>query len=95
VVPVRVADGVVLFYNSAVAAAFDYVYGLCAKSATFVDVVSMSMGGLASQAWAEAVNALYERGVFVVTAAGNNFNNWPTRYVVFPARFHRVLRRAV
>lgn len=51
----------------------------------------MSMGGLASQAWAEGVNALYDAGVFVVTAAGNNYNNFPTRNIVYPARFNRVV----
>jgi hypothetical protein len=51
----------------------------------------MSMGGLASQAWADAVNALYEAGVFIVTAAGNNFGNFPTRHIVYPARFKRVI----
>jgi tetratricopeptide (TPR) repeat protein len=51
----------------------------------------MSMGGVASQAWAEAINALYERGVFVVTAAGNNYANLPTHDVVYPARFKRVV----
>src|SRR5260370_26842819 len=51
----------------------------------------MSMGGLAYQAWAEAVNAVYEQGVFIVTAAGNNFGNLPTRNIVFPARFGRVV----
>jgi Subtilase family len=39
----------------------------------------------------EAVNALYDVGVFVVTAAGNNFANLPTREVVYPARFARVV----
>lgn len=91
VVPIRVANRVELFYNSAIAQAFDYVHSLCQTPATFVDVVSMSMGGLASQAWAEAINALYETGVVVVTAAGNNFNNLPTRNIVFPARFNRVV----
>src|SRR5687768_3222915 len=51
----------------------------------------MSMGGVASQAWAEAVNALYELGVFIVTAAGNNRGNLPTRNIVYPARFGRVV----
>ncbi|QCI66700.1 S8 family serine peptidase [Phreatobacter stygius] len=91
VVPLRVADSVVLFYNSAIARAFDYVHGLAAKPATRVDIITMSMGGLASQAWADAVNALYEQGVFIVTAAGNNFANLPTRHIVYPARFHRVV----
>ncbi len=64
----------------------------CARQpATAVDVVTLSMGGLASSAWADAVNALYEAGVVVVTAAGNNFGNLPTHHVVYPARFNRVI----
>src|SRR5262245_3638104 len=91
IVPVRVANRVVLFKNSAIAQAFDYVHSLNTTGANRVDVITMSMGGLASQAWAEAVNALYEQGVFIVTAAGNNFGNLPTRNIVFPARFGRVV----
>jgi hypothetical protein len=91
VVPIRVANSVVLFYNSAVAKAFDYVHDLCAKPATYVHVVTMSMGGLPSRAWADAINALYEAGVFVVTAAGNNYFNLPTHEIVYPARFARVV----
>ena len=49
------------------------------------------MGGLPSQAWADAINALYDAGVVVVTAAGNNFGNAPTHVVVYPARFGRVI----
>jgi subtilisin family serine protease len=56
VVPVRVANGVVLFSNRSIANALDYVHGLCANPATRVHVITMSMGGLASQAWADAVN---------------------------------------
>ncbi|WP_397453329.1 S8 family serine peptidase [Pseudomonas sp. NA-150] len=91
VVPIRVANRVVLFNNSAIAQAFDYVHGLCQNAATSVQVVSMSMGGVASEAWADAVNALYEEGVVVVTAAGNNFGNLPTHNIVYPARFNRVI----
>jgi Subtilase family len=91
VVPVRVANRVVLFKNSAIAQAFDYVHSLNTTGANRVDVITMSMGGLASQVWAEAVNAVYEQGVFIVTAAGNNFGNAPTRNIVFPARFGRVV----
>jgi hypothetical protein len=91
VVPVRVANSVVLFYNSAIARAFDYVHSLCADPATFVHVITMSMGGLPSQAWADAINALYDIGVLVVTAAGNNYANLPTHEVVYPARFARVV----
>jgi subtilisin family serine protease len=91
VIPIRVADRVVLFRNSAIARAFDYVHGLCGEPATRVHVLSMSMGGLPSQAWAEAINALYEAGVFVVTAAGNNYGNVPSHFIVYPARFDRVV----
>jgi hypothetical protein len=91
IVPVRVANRVVLFSNSAIGEAFDYVHGLNAAGANRIDIITMSMGGLASQAWAEAVNALYEQGVFIVTAAGNNFGNLPTHNIVYPARFGRVV----
>jgi hypothetical protein len=90
VVPIRVADRVVLFRNSAVARAFDYVHRLCDNPVTFVHAITMSMGGVASQAWADAINALYERGVFIACAAGNNFGNLPTHHIVYPARFNRV-----
>ncbi|OJY73103.1 MAG: hypothetical protein BGP12_08300 [Rhodospirillales bacterium 70-18] len=91
VVPLRVANWVTLFANSAIAAALDYVHHLAGSADTRCDVVSMSMGGAPSAVWADAVNALYEAGVAVVTAAGNNFGNLPVRSIVYPARFNRVL----
>ena len=91
VIPIRVANSVVLFQNSSIAKAFDHVHSLSKNANTRVHVITMSMGGLASQAWADAVNALYELGVFIVTAAGNNFGNFPTRNIVYPARFKRVI----
>ncbi len=91
VIPIRVANSVVLFKNSSIAQAFDYVHGLFGDQSKRAHVITMSMGGLASQAWCDAVNALYEIGVFIVTAAGNNFGNLPTRNIVYPARFKRVV----
>jgi hypothetical protein len=91
VIPVRVANSVVLFRNSSIAKAFDYVHSLANNPNSQAHVITMSMGGLASKAWADAVNALYELGVFIVTAAGNNFGNFPTRSIVYPARFQRVI----
>ena len=91
VVPIRVANWVVLFSNSAIARAFDYVHRLSSNPRTRIHVVTMSLGGTASAAWADAVNALYDMGVFVVTAAGNNYGNLPTRNIVYPARFDRVV----
>ena len=91
IVPVRVANRVMLFSNSSIARGLDYVHELCASESTRINVVSMSMGGLPSQAWVDAINALYDAGVVVVAAAGNNYANRPTRFVVYPARFSRVI----
>jgi subtilisin family serine protease len=87
VIPIRVANSIAQFRTSAVVRAFDYVHGLFKNPRTRAHVISMSLGGFASQVWAEAINALYDSGVFIVTAAGNNFGNLPTRNIVFPARF--------
>jgi subtilisin family serine protease len=85
VVPVRIADRVFHFATSTVAQGIEYAVSIGA------DVVSMSMGGLPSQAWADAVNKAYEAGIVVVCAAGNNFGGAPTSLVVYPARFDRVI----
>ena len=85
IVPVRVADSVVHFWTSTVAQGIDYAREIRA------DVLSMSMGGLPSAAWADAVNAAYEAGVVLVCAAGNSFRGLPTSLIVYPARFDRVI----
>jgi subtilisin family serine protease len=85
IVPLRISDRVVLFRTSALAQALRYaVEQRC-------DVISMSMGGLPSRAWNEAVNDAYEAGICIVAAAGNNVNGFPTRHVVYPARYRRVI----
>lgn len=86
----RISPSVVLFKTSAFAEAIQYLVGLT-KGGTPVHVVSMSMGGAPAKAWAQAVNAAYEAGITLVTAAGNNFNGLPTTHVVYPARFGRVI----
>lgn len=85
IVPVRIANSVVHFWTSAVAQGIDFARSIGA------DVVSMSMGGLPSAAWADAVNAAYDAGLVVVCAAGNNFGGLPTSLTVYPARFNRVV----
>ena len=85
VVPVRIANSVVHLWTSTVAQGFNYARQINA------DVVSMSMGGLPSVAWADSVNAAYEAGIVLVCAAGNNFGGWPTDVIVWPARFNRVI----
>ena len=92
IVPIRLAKSVVLFKSGAFVKALDYVVNeLYNDENKRVHVVTMSMGGLASRAWADMVNAAYEKGIFIVTAAGNNFKKLPTRTMVFPARFNRVV----
>ena len=85
IVPVRIANSVVHFWTSTVARGIDYARDIGA------DVLSMSMGGLPSAAWADAVNAAYDAGVVLVCASGNSFGGLPTSLVVYPARFNRVI----
>ncbi|WP_054029270.1 S8/S53 family peptidase [Desulfatitalea tepidiphila] len=65
VLPLRIADSVVLLYTSAFARALDYAV------VQHCDVVTMSMGGLPSRAWREAVDKAYLSGLCLVAAAGN------------------------
>jgi subtilisin family serine protease len=90
IVPIRIADHAVRFSSSAVARGLDWVHRLCRDGNT-IHVLCMSIGGIPCRAWVEAVNALYEEGVVVVAAAGNNFFNQPSHLVVYPARFNRVI----
>jgi len=86
VLPVRIADSVVRFTTGTMVEGFAYALK-CG-----VDVLSMSMGGLASSALADAVNRCYENGIVLVTAAGNFLPNVPSpRTIVYPARMLRVL----
>ncbi|HVM13203.1 MAG TPA: S8 family serine peptidase [Egibacteraceae bacterium] len=85
VVPIRIADSVVLLYTSA------FAQGLRAAVDAGCDVVTMSMGGLPARAWREEVERAYQAGVCIVSAAGNNFGNVPTRHIVYPARYGCVI----
>ena len=91
VVPFRVANRVYHLRTSAIARAFDEVHRLNGSRRTEIHVVSMSMGGWPSDAWATAINQVYEDGTVVVCAAGNNVNGAPTYELVYPARFERVI----
>jgi hypothetical protein len=85
IVPIRIADSVLHFYSSAMALGIEHaIEHEC-------DVVSISMGGVPARSWAAAVNRAYEAGVVVVAAAGNNVGGLPTKSLVYPARFHRVI----
>jgi len=86
VLPIRIADSVVRFSTGTMVEGFAYALKCD------VDVLSMSMGGLASSALADAVNRCYEAGIVLVTAAGNFMSRIPSpRSIVYPARMRRVL----
>jgi len=85
ILPIRVAEGVVRFTTGTL------VQGFAHALAQGADVLSMSMGGLASGALADVVNQCYEAGLVTVTAAGNNFAGLPARSIVYPARYARVI----
>ncbi|WP_149243065.1 S8/S53 family peptidase [Dyadobacter sp. 32] len=91
VVPCRISNSVVLIKTDAFVDAMNYVISLHENQDTRVHVVTMSMGGVASKAWAEVINKAYEKGIFVVTAAGNNFGRATPRTLIYPARFNRVV----
>lgn len=98
ILPFRISPTVALFRTSAVAAALDRALAPHPSGGPAelpVDLVSMSMGGLPSAAWATAVNEAYLAGICIIAAAGNNFSAlggaWPTRFTVYPARFNRVI----
>ena len=95
VIPVRVGKSVVQLFTSNIAKGIAYATELCRDERTAVHVISMSMGGVASAAWADAVNMAYEAGIVFVAAAGNNFSagifGLPARAIVYPARFRRVI----
>lgn len=90
VISCRIAESVALIKTNAFAEALNYLTQL-SLSGKQVHVVTMSMGGAPSKIWADAVNAAYEAGITIVTAAGNNFAGIPTRHVIYPARFGRVI----
>ncbi|UVK36996.1 S8 family serine peptidase [Mesorhizobium sp. AR10] len=84
IIPVRIADWVVRLTTGTMVQGIDYARSKGAQ------VLSMSMGGLTSEALVDAVNLAYDNGVVMVTAAGNNYTITPSS-IVFPARYNRVL----
>lgn len=55
------------------------------------NVVSMSLGGLPSKAWSETVNEAYDAGICICAAAGNYYQDRMPHFLVYPARYRRVL----
>lgn len=96
VVPVRVAPWVFSVSTGELAYAIDY-----ASRRKGADVITMSHGGSPTQAWADAVNAAYERGTAMFAAEGDFFSLMPEPLrprgifvpasPVYPAGFRRVI----
>lgn len=89
VLPLRISERVVLAGTDALARAVHYaIDNRC-------DVITLSMGGVASKFWVDAYNRAYENGVFCVAAAGNHLKvgSLPTTpdSTVYPALFNRVI----
>lgn len=100
VVPVRISPSVVHLATSTMAEGLYHAMapGTDPKHpdpANRCDVVSLSHGGLPSHIWADAVNALYEAGILIVAASGDNIYldvaDMATRYTVYPSAFNRVV----
>jgi len=96
VVPVRIGPSVIHFFSSAMAQGMDYALGPSGSPthpnpANKCDVVTISHGGLPSESWADAVNNLYDAGVVIVAAAGDNYSQLPTHLTVYPSAFNRVV----
>ena len=82
-IPLRVANGVVLFDQANLASAIRAAAG---DDRTLVkqrvDVISISLGGPPSRMLEDAVRLAERNGVIVIAAAGNNVKKviWPARY---------------
>lgn len=85
IVPIRIADSVVLLRTSSLARAIRYAAQIGCQVAT------LSMGGVPTRAWGEAVDDAYEKGLCLCAAAGNHVSVAPPRKLVYPARYRRVI----
>jgi hypothetical protein len=90
ILTIRINDTVALFRTSTFERAMEYAI------ANKCEVITMSMGGEPSKRWADVVNKAYEKGITIVTAAGNSFRKgfferMVPEHIIFPARFHRVI----
>ena len=89
VLPLRVSERVVLLGTDALARAIHYAID------NGCDVITLSMGGVASKFWVDAYNRAYENGVFCVAAAGNHMKLGALAVTpgstVYPALFNRVV----
>lgn len=89
IITIRIQDSVALLKTRAFERAVYYAIE------QGCEVIAMSMAGAPSKRWAEAINYAYERGVTVVSSAGNSWRKGIAKVlpesVLYPARFDRVI----
>ncbi|WP_332737605.1 S8 family peptidase [Flavihumibacter sp.] len=89
IIPIRICDTVALIRTSGFVDAVEYAIN------QGCEVISMSMAGAPTKAWATVVNKAYENGVVLVTAAGNSWfkglASISPKRVLYPARWDRVI----
>jgi hypothetical protein len=95
VVPVRISPSVIHLATSSMALGVSYALAPRGSAANRCDVITCSHGGLPARPWARAVNDIYEAGLIMAAASGDNYNGeiigLPTRFTVYPAAFNRVI----
>ncbi|ACU07820.1 Subtilisin-like serine protease [Flavobacteriaceae bacterium 3519-10] len=89
IISMRISETVALIQTSAFVDALEYAIS------EGCEVISMSMAGAPTKAWANMVNKAYEAGITIVTAAGNSWFEGPRKAlpktVLYPARWDRVI----
>ena len=89
IIPIRICETVAIIRIDRFVEAVEYAID------QGCEVISMSMAGAPTKAWARVVNKAYEAGIVMVTAAGNSWTKGvrkilPKR-VLYPARWDRVI----
>jgi hypothetical protein len=95
VVPVRIGASVIHLYTSTMAQGIDYALAPAMNPANRCDVISLSHGGLPSEAWAHAVNNVYDDGIILAAASGDYVIvlgvDLPFHTTVSPSYFRRTI----
>ncbi|MBD8018247.1 S8 family peptidase [Kaistella pullorum] len=89
IISMRISETVALIQTSSFVDALEYAIS------EGCEVISMSMAGAPTKAWANMVNKAYAAGITVVTAAGNSWFEGPRKAlpktILYPARWERVI----
>lgn len=89
IISMRISETVALIQTSSFVDALEYAIS------EGCEVISMSMAGAPTKAWANMVNKAYDAGITIVTAAGNSWFEGPKKAlpktVLYPARWDRVI----